>query len=208
LIAIATTSEGETFEIQIKVRIADPELVITALHNLPIEILHERHYHEFDSYFAFEDPKQGHLRYREDEFLGENGEIKNVRYRLTLIGREPEGTYPSDVLLKRSRFIAPASHSRRFYKEYFKPISETVIEKNRRRWRILFQGTEFYVNVDKVVDPDLGYFLEVKSRTWSRRDAEHKAVTAIELIKALGAKPEEAIPDDYIEIVKRQGLES
>jgi len=56
------------------------------------------------------------------------------------------------------------------------------IQKDRRRWRILFRGTEFYLNLDRVEQPDLGYFIEAKSRTWSRRDAEHKAELAHELI--------------------------
>ena len=27
------------------------------------------HYHQYDTYFFFDDPDQGRLRYREDEFL-------------------------------------------------------------------------------------------------------------------------------------------
>ena len=65
----------------------------------------------------------------------------------------------------------------------------------------LFQGTEFYVNLDRVDNPDLGYFLEVKSRTWSQRDAEHKAELAKELIVSLGASTDKTIDQDYIEIV-------
>jgi adenylate cyclase class IV len=42
------------------------------------------------------------------------------------------------------------------------------------RWRVLFQGTEFYINVDRVDQPTLGHFLEVKPHL-ERRDAEHKA---------------------------------
>lgn len=202
LIAIGGATEGESFEVQVKAKIDDPQRIIEALANPQIEILHQRHYHEFDTYFYFGDPKQGYLRYREDEYLGENHEILNVRYRLTLIGPEREGAYPSDVLLSRSRFIAPASHSLRFYHEYFKPTGQITIEKMRRRWRVLFQGTEFFINVDEVVNPALGYFVEVKSRTWSRRDAEHKASVAVELLNFLGASPDEALKEDYIEIVR------
>jgi 5-methylthioadenosine/S-adenosylhomocysteine deaminase len=53
-----------------------------------------------------------------------------------------------------------------------------------------------------VIKPDLGTFLEVKSRTWSRTDAEHKAQVAITLIQFLGASPEETVPQDYIEIAE------
>jgi 5-methylthioadenosine/S-adenosylhomocysteine deaminase len=106
------------------------------------------------------------------------------------------------VLLSRSRFIAPATHSLRFYREYFKPTGETTIEKDRLRWRVLFRGTEFYINLDHVSTPDLGIFLEVKSRTWSLRDAEHKALVATDLIRFLKASPEESVAQDYIEIVE------
>ncbi|MGW8252094.1 MAG: amidohydrolase family protein, partial [Anaerolineales bacterium] len=169
LIAIGGASEAESFEVQAKVRIADPQPVLDAIEEPDIEILHTRHYHEYDTYFSFDDPKQGYLRYREDEFIDEAGEVSKVRYRLTLIGPAREQNFPSDVLLSRSRFIAPATHSLRFYREYFNPSHETFIEKDRLRWRVLYRGTEFYINVDQLKSPDLGYFLEVKSRTWSSR---------------------------------------
>jgi 5-methylthioadenosine/S-adenosylhomocysteine deaminase len=201
LIAIGGASEAESFEVQAKVRIADPAPVLDALQRPEVEILRSRHYHEFDTYFLFDDPRQGTIRYREDEYVNDKGEVENVRYRLTLIGPAREREFPSDVLLSRSRFLAPATHSLRFYREYFKPGSEVDIEKDRLRWRVLFQGTEFYINLDRVQKPDLGYFLEVKSRTWSRKDAEHKASLTEELIAFLGAIEEERIPKDYLEMV-------
>jgi 5-methylthioadenosine/S-adenosylhomocysteine deaminase len=202
LIAIGGATETESFEIQVKVRIEDPAPVTAAIQTPDIEVLHSRHYREYDTYFAFSDPGQGHLRYREDESIDTQGEVSNVRYRLTLLGLAREGHFPSDVLLSRSRFIAPATHSLRFYREYFKPVAETSIEKDRLRWRVLFHGTEFYINLDQVVKPDLGTFLEVKSRTWSLRDAEHKAQLTTDLIKFLGASPEGSVAEDYIEIVE------
>ena len=202
LIAIGGASETESFEVQTKVRLADPQSVMDAVANPELEVLRHRHYHEYDTYFLFADPDQGHLRYREDDFIDEKGSVESVRYRLTLLGPAREHRYPSDVLLSRSRFIAPATHSLRFYREYFKPISETYIQKDRLRWRVLFRGTEFYINLDKVQEPDLGYFLEVKSRTWSQRDAEHKAIHAEELVRFLGVSPDGSEPHDYIEIVK------
>jgi len=203
LIAIGGASEAESFEVQSKVRLEAPALVMDALHKAELEILHHRHYHEYDTYFSFEDPRQGHLRYREDEFIDEKGEVSYVRYRLTLIGPARERHFPSDVLLSRSRFIAPATHSLRFYREYFKPGSETFIKKDRLRWRVLFRGTETYINLDRVEQPDLGVFLEVKSRTWSRRDAENKAEITADLLRLLGVDPEGGETMDYIEIVER-----
>ena len=49
--------------------------------------------------------------------------------------------------------------------------------------------------------PDLGRFLEIKSRTWSRRDAEHKAELALELISLLGATGGKTMTQDYIEVI-------
>ena len=201
LVAIGGTTESESFEVQVKVRIDDPDPVLEAIHGSGVEILYSRHYHEYDVYFQFADPSQGVLRYREDEYIDDNDEITKIRYRLTMIGPTREHQFESDVLLSRSRFIAPATHSLRFYREYFSPTSEVVIEKHRLRWRVLFQGTEFYINLDRVDDPPLGHYLEVKSRTWSRRDAEHKASVARDFMNYLGAPAEKTLTQDYIEII-------
>ena len=201
LVAIGGAMEGESFEVQVKVRIPDPEPVLSAIKGTGLERLYSRHYHEYDVYFLFTDPDQGILRYREDEYIDDNDEITNIRYRLTMIGPTREAQFESDVLLSRSRYIAPATHSLRFYREYFNPSNEVVIEKHRLRWRVLFQGTEFYINLDRVDNPDLGHFLEVKSRTWSRRDAEHKALVAKDLMEFLCTPSQETLPQDYVDIV-------
>jgi 5-methylthioadenosine/S-adenosylhomocysteine deaminase len=202
LIAIGGATEGESYEVQAKVPVDDPQPILEALKGPDLEILHKRHYHEFDTYFSFTDPNQGYLRYREDEFINENDQVTNVRYRLTLLGPAREYSFPSSVLLSRSRFIAPATHSLRFYREYFKPAHEMVIEKHRLRWRVLFHGTEFYINLDRVENPPLGNFLEVKSRTWSRRDAEHKASLSRVLLQYLNISPDTTVSQDYVEIIE------
>ncbi len=204
LVAISKATEEESFEVQAKVSIADPAPILEALQKPEIEILRYRHYHEFDTYFIFADPEQGILRYREDEFM-DDGNVSQVRYRLTLIGQAREHQFPSDVILSRSRYLAPATHSLRFYREYFKPSEEISIEKDRRRWRVLFRGTEFFVNLDRVDQPALGYFLEVKSRTWSRKDAEHKADVAVQLIRYLGASPQATQVQDYLDLIQVSG---
>ena len=203
LVAIGGASQAETFEIQAKVRLSDPQPILDALQGSDLEILHHRHYREFDVYFSFSDPDQGYLRYREDEFIDEKGQVSKIRYRLTLIGPSREYQFPSDVLLSRSRYIAPASHSLRFYREYFTPSEETVVEKDRLRWRVIFHGTEFYINLDRVDVPELGYFLEVKSRTWSRRDAEYKSQVTTDMLEFLGVSSQETVTEDYIQIVEK-----
>ncbi len=202
LVAIGGATQEESFEVQAKVRLSDPAPVLAALQEEAIEILHRRHYHEYDTYFVFADPQQGYLRYREDEFVNDEDQVDNVRYRLTLIGPAREKQFPSDVLLSRSRFLAPAVHSLRFYREYFKPASEKFIEKDRLRWRVLYKGTEFFINLDRVDNPYLGYFLEVKSRTWSRRDADYKAEIATDLIRYLRAEPHGMVAQDYLALVE------
>jgi 5-methylthioadenosine/S-adenosylhomocysteine deaminase len=204
LVAIGGATETESFEIQAKARVIDTSEILAALKSSQLEILRHRHYHEYDTYFSFSDLEQGYLRYREDEYIDDKDQVSNVRYRLTLLGPAREDHFPSDVLLSRSRYIAPATHSLRFYREYFKPSDETYIQKDRLRWRVIFQGTEFFINLDQVKEPDLGYFLEVKSRTWSKRDAEHKAELGIQLLKFLGASPDKTVTQDYIEIVTPQ----
>ena len=181
-------------------RIDSEETVRQALAGDRITIIRSVHYHQYDTYFFFDDPTQGRLRYREDEFLDEQHNVVNARGRLTLTGPSREAAFGS-VLLFRSRFIAPATHTPRFYREYFKPTSEREVDKNRWRWLVAFRGVQFYVHVDRMTHPHAGaYFLEVKSRTWSRRDAQDKAAIVTELMELLGARPGEAIEEGYVEL--------
>jgi 5-methylthioadenosine/S-adenosylhomocysteine deaminase len=202
LIALGGSLEQESFEVQVKVKITEAVPIIQALKRPEVEVIRQRHYREHDVYSFFDDPSQGRLRYREDDFIDDiKGIITNVRSRLTLIGRKREGAFENEVLLSRSRYIAPASQSLRFYREYFKPKSEIAIEKDRLRWLINYKSTEFFINLDEVTEPQLGYFLEIKSRTWSRTDAEHKAQLVSELLALLGASEGETVTEDYIDIV-------
>ena len=165
-----------------------------------ITVIRAVHYHQYDTYFFFDDPDQGRLRYREDEFLDEQDKVVSARARLTLTGPSREAAFGS-VLLFRSRYLAPATHSPRFYREYFKPAREREVEKDRRRWLVAYRGVEFYVHLDRLLNPPAGpYFLEVKSRTWSRRDAQDKAAIITELLELLGARPDEAIHEAYVEL--------
>jgi 5-methylthioadenosine/S-adenosylhomocysteine deaminase len=202
LVSIGGAMEEESFEVQVKVRIEDPQPILKALQTSTIDIVRTRHYREYDTYFLFEDQKQGRLRYREDDFVDDNNQVTNVRSRLTLIGPARERHFPQEVLLSRSRYLAPAAHSLRFYREYFKPTAELEIEKDRKRFLVRYQGTEFFINIDQVIKPDLGYFLEIKSRTWSRQDADHKSELVAQLITFLGASPAETVTSDYIELVE------
>jgi len=203
LIAIGTATEEESFEVQAKVHIDSPDTFIQAVETAPFEIVRRRHYREYDTYFCFADPDQGMLRYREDTFLGDQDEVTGVRSRLTLIGVAIEHSYPKKVLLSRSRFLAPAMQSLRFYREYFKPIFELEVEKERRRFLVRYKETEFFINIDRLEKPGgLGSFLEIKSRTWSRQDADLKSKLVAELIVLLGASLNDASSEDYVDMAR------
>jgi 5-methylthioadenosine/S-adenosylhomocysteine deaminase len=204
LIAVGGALEEESFEVQAKIAIDDFTPVLEALQKDELVVVYQRHYHEYDTYFGFDKPSQGFLRYREDHFIDDKGKIEQVRSRLTLIGPEEEEELQNKVLLSRSRFLAPATQSLRFYREYFKPLTETEIEKDRLRFLVRFHGTEFYVNLDTMIVPQLGKFLEVKSRTWSQRDAEAKSLMISDLLEFLNAPQEETQKGDYIKMVKAQ----
>ena len=198
LVAIEGARQEESYEVQVKVRLDDSAAALAAIERPPFEVVRRAHYHEFDTYFAFADPAQGRLRYREDEFIDPDGEVSNVRYRLTITGPAAEREYDNSVLLSRSRFMASATHSLRFYREYFAPDAETEVEKDRQRWLVRYKDVEFFVNLDQVTKPALsGSYLEVKSRTWSRRDAEEKAGLILEILRALGAQGAEPVTQDY-----------
>jgi 5-methylthioadenosine/S-adenosylhomocysteine deaminase len=205
LIAIETATEEESFEVQLKIRLAEDFPLLERLDRPEIEIVYNRHFQEYDTYFEFQDADQGRLRYREDQFVVENGETANARYRLTLTGPIHEREFTGAVLLSRSRFLAPATRSLRFYREYFQPAREIEVAKERLRWRIRYRETEFFVNFDRLSKPALpGRFLEVKARTWSRRDAEHKAGMIVELIRLLGAEDSAAFKEDYVELAGKK----
>lgn len=205
LLAIGGASEEESFEVQAKVRVEDLDEVIARLDNPEIEIIRTRQYHQYDSYFFFEDSTQGILRYREDEFIGKKGEILGVRGRLTLIGEGNNGggEQIKQGLLSRSRYFAPATHSLRFYSEYFKPVRTVEIEKNRRRFLIRFKDVEFFINFDKMVKPVADSFIEIKSRTWSRHDANEKTYLIKYLAEYLGLDTLQMINQDYFQLVER-----
>jgi 5-methylthioadenosine/S-adenosylhomocysteine deaminase len=201
LIALGGSEEEESFEVQVKVKIAEPDRIIQRLIDSEADIVYERHYGQHDVYFVFEKEAEGNIRYREDDYLENNGQSPTkTRSRLTLIGRK---NYDQrEQWLSRSRYLAPAANSLRFYREYFKPSREIAIEKDRLRWLIRYRESEFYVNLDHVTSPALGYFLEIKSRTWSRKDAENKAALLNEVLALFGESSVSMVSRDYFEIVE------
>ncbi|MCA9966765.1 MAG: hypothetical protein KC423_21095, partial [Anaerolineales bacterium] len=172
------------------------------------EISKSSHYRQYDHYFLFDgnDPDAARLRYREDDYVDESGKVYQSRSRLTLIGKGERVEFPNAVTLSRSRYLAAADRSLRFYREYFAPANELEIQKDRFRWRLLYEGTDFAINLDQILQPELsGYYLEIKARTWSRSDAERKAELISELLQVLGVATDAAEKREYAEFAVRSG---
>lgn len=201
LLAIGGLEQSESFEVQVKAVLRDEAAIEQLLSHPDVQILDTRHYRQYDTYFLFDDPAKGRVRYREDDALDEQGEVKSVRTRLTYTMPTKVCSFNSSVLLSHSRFISSADRPLRFYREYFQPATERELCKDRRRWHIHYQGVLFYMNVDEVLTPRLGEtFIELKSRTWSASDAENKADRIQAMLRILGLSAADIVSQDYLEM--------
>ncbi|MCL4254817.1 MAG: amidohydrolase, partial [Anaerolineae bacterium] len=141
------------------------------------------------------------VRYREDDKLDDKGNVSEVRARLTYTSPNKERSFESAILLSRSRFIAPADRPLRFYREYFQAANVVNLSKERKRWRILYQDVVYFINVDHLFETaDDEIYLEIKSRTWSLSDAQHKAEGIQKMLSVLGISPEDFVYKDYLEL--------
>lgn len=201
LIAIGGIEREESYEVQVKVAVDDADAIDRALQQAPVRVERSTVRRQYDTYFLFVDPNQGRIRYREDEILDKAGSVKEARYSLTFTQPAKEREFEQSVLLSRSRFTARADRSLRFYREYFRPLHEREINKQRRRYHIVYKDTEFAVNVDHITTPNLpGWFMEIKSRTWSPRDADKKAALISELLTLLKIEPQRVTRTEYVEL--------
>jgi len=201
LLVIGQVAQKKTFEVQVKVQLADDAQIKDMLDSSEIVILKPSLRRQYDTYFIFDDPWHNRLRYREDELLDDDGGVQDVVCRLTMTSEGKDREYARSVLLSRSRFDAPATRSLRFYREYFKPESEVEVHKERQRYRIRYGGTDFAINLDRLTKPELpGLFLEIKSRTWSKQDAERKAEIIGELLELLQVQEHELVKQEYVEL--------
>jgi 5-methylthioadenosine/S-adenosylhomocysteine deaminase len=201
LLVIGQVDQKEMFEVQVKVHLADGTQVEELLSSSEILILKPSLRRQYDTYFLFDDPYHSRLRYREDELFDEDGQVRDAVYRLTLTSETKEREYDRLVLLSRSRFDTLATRSLRFYREYFKPVSEIEVYKERRRYRIRYGGTDFAINLDRLMKPEFpGVFLEIQSRTWSRQDAERKAELIGELLELLQVQEPGLVRQEYVDL--------
>ena len=192
---------GESFEVQAKLLLRDEGALERLLGHGEVEVVKEVHYRQYDTWFSFADEAEGRLRFREDDALDQEGKVEWTRSRLTLTRVNKVESYGPAVRLSHSRFFAQADRPLRFYREFFQPQTERALEKDRRRWHILFRGTLFYVNLDRFNEPrSAETYLELKSRTWSAEDARDKAEGIREMLAMLGAAEEDFLLADYPEM--------
>jgi len=200
LVAIGELEQSETFEVQVKGEGVDEEMILKGLQHPSIRITKQTVRDQYDTYLLFDDPKKGHIRYREDALILEDGSVSPM-YTLTLTEPAREAEYENSIVLTRSRYTTPATRSLRFYREYFQPSGVREIIKHRRRYRIRYKGMDFAVNLDEITHPrKAGLFAEIKSRTWSKRDALHKAKLIGELLRIFRIEPEQLVLQEYVDI--------
>jgi 5-methylthioadenosine/S-adenosylhomocysteine deaminase len=206
LLAIGGLEQSESFEVQVKAVVPADFVVDKLLSHRDVDVLKSIHYRQYDTYFMFDDPDAGRVRYREDDMLDEKGEVTSVRTRLTFTTGAKERDFHSAVLLSRSRFISKADRPLRFYREYFQPQDERELQKDRRRWHIHYQDVLFYINLDRVLKPELSEtFIEIKSRTWSASDAANKADRIKEMLNILGISQSDVIRMEYMDMEPTAG---
>ncbi|MCS7259649.1 MAG: amidohydrolase [Anaerolineae bacterium] len=194
----------ETYEVQVKVCLDDIRQMQERIESLNLGINRPSRRNQYDTYMLFRGDEQGRLRYREDEVLDADGKVQSVEYSLTLVLPMYEKEYDYSVVLTRSRYTAPANRSLRFYREFFKPNEERQVVKHRYRFHIMYRDTDFAVNLDKLSTPTGdSHFLEIKSRTWSARDAEYKARLIGELLELMEVEPKNLVKVEYVDLVVR-----
>lgn len=205
LLAIGGLEQSESFEIQAKAVLSSESDVEKLLQHPDVSVLRSIRYRQYDTYFLFPEPENGRVRYREDDMVDEKDDVQSVRSRLTFTTATKERDFHSAVVLSRSRFISKADRPLRFYREYFQPQHERELHKDRRRWHIHYQGVLFYVNMDRVLKPELSQtFIEIKSRTWSPSDAENKADRIKEMLDIIGVTQSDMVRMDYLEFHEAQ----
>jgi len=205
LVAIGGLEQEESFEIQVKARVQDTSVIQRLLSHPAVQIVRQHHYRQYDTYFLFGEEETGRVRYREDDFIDGSGQPVSVRTRLTYTIPTKAREFDVAVLLSHSRFIAPADRPLRFYREYFQAGQECEVHKDRLRWHILYKGVLFYVNLDRLMVPEMeSQFIEIKSRTWSARDAEYKAALTTEILsEVLCITPDDRVRMEYVELCQQ-----
>ncbi len=201
LVAIGGLEWKETFEVQVKGAVESEAAVRKGLAHSDISSVWRPSVRDqYDTYLLFAGESLGCIRHREDNVVREKGGVPESIRTLTLTGPGSEEEFDNSVLLSRSRFTSRADRTLRFYCEYFEPDSVKEVNKHRQRWHIRYKGVQFSVNFDRLSKPAYeGAFLEIKSRTWSKKDAEQKALLIGELLDVFGVDCGSLLKQDYMD---------
>ncbi len=200
LLAIGGLDQQETFEVQVKAHLPDDLDTDDWLQRPEITVTQHSQRKQYDTYFIFKGDDHGRIRYREDNVLNADGQVTPI-YNLVYTGPVVEQEYENSVVLTRSRFASRADRSLRFYREYFQPAEQREIAKNRRRYHVRYKGMPFVVNLDEILQPpQRELFVEVKSRTWSVRDAVRKAMLIGEILELFGITDDQVVRRDYVDL--------
>jgi 5-methylthioadenosine/S-adenosylhomocysteine deaminase len=205
LVAIGGVAQERSFEVQVKIKDVDLAALEQQLRAMPaVQFVRDSARSQYDTYFLFDDEYGSRIRYREDEIVDpQTRDVIDIIYRMTLTTTAKEREFANSVLLSRSRFDATAPRSRRFYQEYFKPDHVVEVHKFRRRFHIRYGDTDFAINFDEIRKPEKGgVFFEIKSRTWSRQDAERKAALIGDLLRSLGVPESALVKAEYLDLAQ------
>ncbi len=199
---IGGVRQSEIFELQVKALVghAGRQCIEKLLAHPAITVTKTSERTQYDTYFLFDKPERGRIRIREDHRT-DPGARPTPKYTITLMAEAERGDFPFAILLSRARYTARADHTLRFYREYFHPDRERELEKRRQRWRILYKGVDFALNLDTLIgQANPGPYLEIKSRTWSRKDASERADLIGELLALCELDEHILVKQEYIEL--------
>ena len=174
------------------------ELIGRLLRDPAVQVVKHNHYRQYDTYFLFDDDDQAAC-----------ATARRFHWRV----RRDGSAHAADVTIPTRRASSTrqcCSHSRfiarrpplRFYREYFKAHRECEVHQDRLRGHVLYKGVLFYVNLDHIMEPKTDRrYVEIKSRTWSARDAEYKAALTAEILdEVLGIQPDERVRMEYVDL--------
>jgi 5-methylthioadenosine/S-adenosylhomocysteine deaminase len=202
ILAIGGVAQAEIFEVQVKAYVGTrgAERVAQLLAHPDITVTKASERAQYDTYFLFQNGERERIRIREDHRLDPGARLE-PKYTITLVFETLRNEYASAILLSRARYTAQADHSLRFYREYFQPDTVIDIEKRRQRWRIVYKGEDFALNLDTLGgNRNPGPYLEIKSRTWSRKDADERARIIGDLLALCGLDEGTLVKQEYIEM--------
>jgi 5-methylthioadenosine/S-adenosylhomocysteine deaminase len=150
ILAIGNLHQGELFEIQ-KARIAETMAKrIGDLVNHPmIRITKASECTQYDTYFLWDDVYKERIRLRED-YRVDTGAWLEPKYTIRLTA-PARGECPRRSC-SAAHHTAPADRTPGFYRGYFRCDYVVDINKKRRRWRLLYNGEYFAINLDALAD--------------------------------------------------------